>query len=166
MFPCRFPVCNVHGFLGFLPELRQRPDLMDTTVSCATFRPGLVERHKVKRPANNVRLGGKNRGEQWWHLLVIPIFADAISVNCSNKKLIRVDGFRGVRLGAFCSKSPITANVTPVQNKYRAVQRQLRAEFSQLMSDGGIDNEQGSRKHQHHTPSGNNGVADCQRADL
>ena len=28
---------------------------------------------------NNVRLGGTNRGEQWWHLLEVPIFAEAIS---------------------------------------------------------------------------------------
>jgi len=28
---------------------------------------------------NNVRLGGKNRGQQWWHLLEIPLFVEAIS---------------------------------------------------------------------------------------
>jgi hypothetical protein len=32
-----------------------------------------------KHLTNNVRLGGKKRGKQWWHLLVVPIFAEAIS---------------------------------------------------------------------------------------
>lgn len=33
---------------------------------------------KWKHLNNNVRLGGKHKGKQWWHLLEIPIFVEAI----------------------------------------------------------------------------------------
>lgn len=34
---------------------------------------------KWKHLTNNIRLGGKYRGEQWWHLLEVPTFVGAIS---------------------------------------------------------------------------------------
>lgn len=34
---------------------------------------------KWKYLTNNVRLGGKHRGSQWWHLLEVPTFVGAIS---------------------------------------------------------------------------------------
>jgi hypothetical protein len=33
---------------------------------------------KWKHLTNNIRLGGKHRGEQWWHLLEVPTFVGAI----------------------------------------------------------------------------------------
>lgn len=35
---------------------------------------------KWKHLTNNVRLGGKYKGKQWWHLLEIPVFVEAIGV--------------------------------------------------------------------------------------
>ena len=32
-----------------------------------------------KHLTNNIRLGGKHRGEQWWHLLVVPTFVESVS---------------------------------------------------------------------------------------
>ncbi|MET0044057.1 MAG: hypothetical protein ABW100_11120, partial [Candidatus Thiodiazotropha sp. 6PLUC3] len=34
---------------------------------------------KWKHLTNNIRLGGKQRGKQWWHLLVVPTFVEAVS---------------------------------------------------------------------------------------
>ena len=34
---------------------------------------------KWKHLTNNIRLGGKHRGEEWWHLLEVPTFVGAIS---------------------------------------------------------------------------------------
>ena len=34
---------------------------------------------KWKYLTNNIRLGGKHRGEQWWHLLEVPTFVGAVS---------------------------------------------------------------------------------------